>query len=110
MKTIFDVKRVTQIMGQTIFPLPFALKKLTLSKLPYLENVLNEDPNGILTMQLLQKASVDNCKCLTSVFPALVAKDLVKLENLVVQHCEGLISIVAVQTQKKQILSIRSPV
>ncbi|KAH1149740.1 hypothetical protein GYH30_043991 [Glycine max] len=99
-KTIFDVKYITQdrkmtTMGATSIPLPFPLKKLTLSKLPNLENVWNEHPHRIPRMQLLQEVYVDNCKRLASVFPTSVAKDLLKLENLVVKHCEGLMAVVA---------------
>ncbi|KAH1204725.1 putative disease resistance protein [Glycine max] len=99
-KTIFDVKYITQdrkmtTMGATSIPLPFPLKKLTLSELPNLENVWNEHPHRIPRMQLLQEVYVDNCKRLASVFPTSVAKDLLKLENLVVKHCEGLMAIVA---------------
>lgn len=95
-KSIFDVKTAMGL-GAAAFPrpLPFSLKKLTLERLPKLENVWNEDPHGILTMQLLQHVIVEECKCLTSVFPASVAKDLVKLEDLVVEDCEGLMAIVA---------------
>ncbi|KAG5107458.1 hypothetical protein JHK84_044365 [Glycine max] len=77
-KTIFDVKYITQDRIMT-----------------NLENVWNEDPNGILIMQLLQQVCVHKCESLTSVFPASVAKDLVKLEDLVVEDCEGLMAIVA---------------
>lgn len=99
-KTIFDVKYITQdrkmtTMGATSIPLPFPLKKLTLSELPNLENVWNEHPHRIPRMQLLQEVYVDNCKRLASVFPTSVAKDLLKLENLVVKHCEGLMAVVA---------------
>ncbi|XP_028239487.1 uncharacterized protein LOC114418378 isoform X3 [Glycine soja] len=90
-KSIFDV---TTTKGAAAFPrpLPFSLKKLTLERLPKLENVWNEDPHGILTMQLLQHVIVEECKCLTSVFPASVAKDL---EKLVVKDCKELMEIVA---------------
>ncbi|KAG4938118.1 hypothetical protein JHK84_044369 [Glycine max] len=99
-KTIFEVNctrqdRIMTTMGPTIFPLPFPLKKLVLQQLPNLENVWNDDPHRILRMQLLQQVHVEKCENLTSVFPATVAKDIVKLENLVVQHCEGLMAIVA---------------
>ncbi|XP_068477339.1 uncharacterized protein [Phaseolus vulgaris] len=87
-KTIFDVKCATK---DTLVP----LKKLVLSKLPNLENVWNEDPHGILCMQNLQKVHVKECKSLSSVFSASVAKDLMKLEDLVVEDCEGLMTIVA---------------
>ncbi|XP_061349927.1 uncharacterized protein LOC133295147 [Gastrolobium bilobum] len=99
-KTIFDVKCITEdrkmkTMEPALLPLPFSLKKLILEQLPNLENVWNEDPHGFLKVQLLQEVVVKNCKCLTSLFPASVAKDLVKLENLFVKHCEGLMVIVA---------------
>ncbi|KAH1240870.1 Disease resistance protein [Glycine max] len=56
-KSIFDV---TTTKGAAAFPrpLPFSLKILTLERLPKLENVWNEDPHGILTMQLLQHVIV----------------------------------------------------
>ncbi|XP_058754319.1 uncharacterized protein LOC131627481 [Vicia villosa] len=99
-KTIFDVKctiedRKMTVKGPVLIPLPFSLKKLTLDQLPNLESVWNEDPCGILTIELLKEVYVDKCKCLTSLFPASVAKDLVKLEELHVKHCEELIVVVA---------------
>ncbi|XP_057720697.1 uncharacterized protein LOC130935134 [Arachis stenosperma] len=97
-KTIFDVKCVSKdkrmIVGSPQTPVPFSLKKLIVKKLPNLECVWNEDPDGVLTVQL-QKVHVERCKRLTSLFPASTAKDLVKLENLVVKHCEKLVEIVA---------------
>ncbi|XP_027907570.1 uncharacterized protein LOC114166893 isoform X2 [Vigna unguiculata] len=89
-KSIFDVKCTTK---HTLITFP--LKKLVLCKLPNLETIWNEDPHGILCMQLLQKVHVQVCKSLPSVFPAYVAKDLVKLEDLVVEECERLMVIVA---------------
>ena len=97
-KTIFDVKCTTQdrkmktMEPAALFPLPFHLKILTLKWLPNLENVWNEDPHGILGMQLLQEVHIEKCESLTSLFPASVAKDLVKLE---VQDCKELMEIVA---------------
>ena len=98
-KTIFDVKCITKdkkmAMRPAYLPLPFSLRKLVVKKLPNLESVWNEDPDGVLRVQLMQEVHVDTCKRLTSLFPTSVAKDLVKLENLVVTHCEGLVEIVA---------------
>ncbi|KAG5036927.1 hypothetical protein JHK86_017767 [Glycine max] len=97
-KSIFDITQEREIttmgLGAAAFPrpLPFSLKELTLERLPKLENVWNEDPHGILSVQHLQVVIVKKCKCLTSVFPASVAKDL---EKLVVEDCKGLIEIVA---------------
>jgi len=100
-KTIFDIKCRTQERLIT-----FPLKKLVLSELPNLETVWKEDPHGVLSMQFLQQVFVDNCKCLTSVFPASLLKHLEKLENLVVKDCEGLITIVAKESddQDKKII------
>lgn len=99
-KTIFDVKCITEDRKMTtkrpaLIPFPFSLKILALEQLPNLENVWNEDPHGILTIELLKQVYVDECKGLTSLFPASVAKDLVKLEDLHVKHCEELMLIVA---------------
>jgi len=89
-KTIFDVQSTTEATLIT-----FPLKKLVLSMLPNLENVWNGEPHGILGMQHLEEVRVKECKGLTSVFPASVAKDLMKLEHLVVEDCEALTAIVA---------------
>lgn len=99
-KTIFDVKCTTELRkmttkGPALIPLPFSLKIFILEELPNLENVWNEDPRGILTTELLKEVYIGKCKCLTSLFPASVAKDLVKLEKLHVKHCEELTVIVA---------------
>ncbi|MED6158201.1 hypothetical protein PIB30_030586 [Stylosanthes scabra] len=97
-KTIFDVKCVSTgkrtNVGSPQIPVPFSLKTLVVKKLPNLECVWNEDPDGVLTVQL-QKVHVERCKRLTSLFPTSIAKDLMKLENLVVMHCEKLVEVVA---------------
>ena len=89
-KAIFDVKCTTKGTSFT-----FPLKKLTLSNFSNLENVWNEDAHEILSMHLLQEVHVEKCKHLKSLFRASVAKDVVELENLLVENCEGLINIVA---------------
>ncbi|MED6160480.1 hypothetical protein PIB30_051801 [Stylosanthes scabra] len=91
-KTIFDVKCLTK--DRTFLPIEFSPKKLELEKLPNLDSIWNEDPNGIFHFQLLQKVRVDTCKSLTSLFPKSVAKDLDKLENLKLKHCESLVEII----------------
>jgi len=88
-KTIFGVKYTTQDT------MTFPLKKLILSYLPDLENVWNEDPHGILSMHHLKEVNVEYCNGLANVFPASIAQNLVKLENLVVENCNGLMTIVA---------------
>ncbi|XP_022641723.1 probable disease resistance protein At1g12280 [Vigna radiata var. radiata] len=96
-KVIFDVNPLTQY---TLITLP--LKKLVLSNLPNVENVWNVDPRGILSMQHLEQVFVDKCKCLKNVFPESVAKDIVKLEELVVEDCEALMTIVANESKERE--------
>ncbi|MED6133978.1 hypothetical protein PIB30_033205 [Stylosanthes scabra] len=91
-KTIFDVKCITK--DKPLLPIKFSLKELVLEKLPNLESIWNEDPDGILNFQLLQQVRVDTCKSLTSLFPKSAAKDVDKLENLELKHCESLVEIV----------------
>ncbi|MED6176568.1 hypothetical protein PIB30_089509, partial [Stylosanthes scabra] len=92
-ETIFDVKCLTK--DKTVLPIKFSLKELVLEKLPNLESIWNEDPDGILHFQLLEQVRVDTCKSLTSLFPKSVAKGLDKLENLELKHCERLVEIIA---------------
>jgi len=89
LKAIFDVKCTTKGTSFT-----FPLKTLTLSNLPNLKNIWNEDPHGILSMHHLQQVHVKECEGLSSVFPTSVARDIKELENLVVEDCQGLITIV----------------
>ncbi|XP_027906942.1 uncharacterized protein LOC114166408 [Vigna unguiculata] len=97
-KTIFDVKCTKHTF------ITFPLKKLVLSNLRNLENVWNEDPCGILSLHHLQEVFVDTCKSLKSVFPASVARDLGKLENLIVEDCEGLMAIVEEESKEDEII------
>ncbi|XP_020972032.1 uncharacterized protein LOC107626019 isoform X2 [Arachis ipaensis] len=92
-KTIFDVKCITK--DKTLPPIKFSLKELVLEKLPNLDSIWNEDPDGILNLQVVEQVRVDTCKSLTSLFPKSVAKDLVSLENLELKHCESLVEIIA---------------
>ncbi|XLT07532.1 hypothetical protein HN51_053325, partial [Arachis hypogaea] len=92
-KIIFDVKCITK--DKTLLPIKFSLKELVLEKLPNLDSIWNEDPDGVLNFQLIQQVRVDTCKSLTSLFPKSVAKDFVNLENLELKHCKSLVEIIA---------------
>ncbi|KAL1369043.1 hypothetical protein AAHE18_02G167300 [Arachis hypogaea] len=91
-KTIFDVKCITK--DKTLLPIKFSLEELVLEKLPNLDSIWNEDPDGVLDFQLIQQVRVDTCKSLTSLFPKSVAKDLVNLKNLELKHCKSLVEII----------------
>ncbi|XP_020972030.1 uncharacterized protein LOC107626019 isoform X1 [Arachis ipaensis] len=103
-KTIFDVKCITK--NKTLLPIKFSLKELVLEKLPNLDSIWNEDPDGVLDFQLIQEMHVDTCKSLTSLFPKSVGKDLVNLKNLELKHCEGLVEIIAgIETTPEEAIS-----
>ena len=61
------------------------------------ETVIMWKPNHIwcetCNTRLLQQEYVDNCNCHKSVFPESVAKDLVKLENLVIAEDNAIVAI-----------------
>ncbi|XP_057741971.1 uncharacterized protein LOC130960563 [Arachis stenosperma] len=103
-KTIFDVKCITK--DKTLLPIKFALEELVLEKLPNLDSIWNEDPDGILDFQLIQQVHVDTCKSLTSLFPKSVGKDLVNLKNLELKHCKSLVEIIAgIETTPERAIS-----
>ncbi|KAL5144127.1 putative disease resistance protein [Glycine soja] len=82
-KSIFDVKTAMGL-GAAAFPrpLPFSLEKLTLVRLPKLENVWNEDPHGILNVQHLQHDNADPSGAnLELTFPCPCVRSL-KLQGL----------------------------
>lgn len=71
----------------------FRLKKLSLDGLPILEHVWDKDPEGNFGLHLLQEMRVDRCYTLKYLFPASVAKDLTRLEVLIVNYCKELVKI-----------------
>ncbi|KAL2335895.1 hypothetical protein Fmac_010341 [Flemingia macrophylla] len=70
------------------------LKTLTLCRLSELERVWAENWQGVLFFRNLQEVSVSDCEKLQTLFPASLAKDLQKLEKLVVKRCVNLQEIV----------------
>ncbi|XP_061345976.1 uncharacterized protein LOC133291693 [Gastrolobium bilobum] len=89
-KAIFDMNDIdTEIIGTT-----FQLKKLTLKWLNELTHVWEKNGQGILIFQNLQEVFVHCCEKLETLFPAALAKNLKKLEQLTVQFCNELKEIV----------------
>ncbi|TKY63988.1 Disease resistance protein RPS2 [Spatholobus suberectus] len=88
-QVIFNINetRLTQDLGI------IRLKKLSLTDLPKLEHVWDKDPEGIIGLQVLQDMHVESCGCLKSLFPASVAKDLTRLQELKVTDCRELVEI-----------------
>ncbi|KAJ1392584.1 Leucine-rich repeat domain superfamily [Sesbania bispinosa] len=87
-EVIFDMSD-TEIMESS-----FQLKKLTLDGLPDLKHVWKKNPQGILRFQNLQQVFVNECESLQSLFPAALAKNLKKLEQLEIKSCRQVLGIV----------------
>lgn len=84
------------------------LKKLTLSDLPKLKHVWNEDPHNTLRFQNLCEVFVQECKSLTSIFPLSIARDVVQLKTLKVYSC-GIEEIVAKEGGTEEIVKFVFP-
>ncbi|KAI4354201.1 hypothetical protein L6164_003091 [Bauhinia variegata] len=94
MEKIFDINDEMLMYGTK--GLAFPLKYLTLYDLPALKNVWNlvKDSQGIFSFPNLVTARVSSCQGLNFLFPASLAKDLVKLESLHIINCEAMKEVV----------------
>ena len=94
LQEVFELKRpnVSETHAMTLIP----LKKLHLCSLPKMKHVWNKDPQGIFSFQSLQVISLWECKSLQSLFPASVARFLMKLQDLQIIDC-GMEEIVALE-------------
>ncbi|MED6125072.1 hypothetical protein PIB30_065080 [Stylosanthes scabra] len=73
----------------------FQLKTLTLRALSNLKSVWQQDkPEILFGFRNLQQVAIFGCHKLTSVFPAALAGDLKKLQELDISYCVGLKEIV----------------
>lgn len=70
------------------------LENLFLACLPKMKHVWNKDPQEILSFQNLKVVHAMKCESLRSLFPASVARCLMRLEELVIVDC-GVEEIVA---------------
>jgi len=84
---INDENRLTKASGI------FRLKTLSLRSLEKLEHVWDQDPEGIIGLQLLKEMRVEHCWSLKSLFPASVAKNLISLQVLKITLCTKLAEI-----------------
>ncbi|KAK3420019.1 hypothetical protein EUGRSUZ_G00797 [Eucalyptus grandis] len=69
------------------------LKKLKLSNLPMLKCIWDKEIHRQVKFQCLRSINVSECKSLTSLFPALVARDLIQLEELEIYEC-GIVELI----------------
>lgn len=79
---------------KTQLPQAVPLKRSELHNLPKLNHVWSNEPPGIISFQSPRQLNASDCQCLTSIFPASIAKSMPHLEELQIEHC-GIDVIVA---------------
>ncbi|XP_045833623.1 uncharacterized protein LOC123924699 isoform X2 [Trifolium pratense] len=82
LEAVFDVKGMKS--KDTLVKQRTQLKKLTLSSLPKLKQIWNEDPHEIINFGNLCMVKVSKCQSLLYIFPLSLCEDLVHLEKLVI--------------------------
>ncbi|KAJ1392582.1 P-loop containing nucleoside triphosphate hydrolase [Sesbania bispinosa] len=95
-EVIFDMND-TGTMGI----IAFQLKKLTLESLCKLTHVWENNHQVSLSFRNLQQVIVRGCENLKTLFPAALAKNLMKLKKLEIESCDELLEIVEKETAGK---------
>jgi hypothetical protein len=99
-ETVFDVKgmKSKEILIKQITQ----LKRLTLSSLPKLKHIWNEDPREVISFGNLCKVEVSMCQSLLYIFPLSLCQDLGYLEMLDIRSC-GVEEIVEMEEESMEI-------
>jgi len=77
------------------------LKSLTLSCLPNLKHIWNQDPYEIINFENLRKVNVSMCQSLSYIFPYSLCQDLQLLEMLEIDSC-GVEGVIAMEERSKE--------
>ncbi|WJX37911.1 hypothetical protein P8452_25627 [Trifolium repens] len=85
LEAVFDVKGMKS--REVLTKQSFQLKTLTLSSLPKLKHIWNEDPHEIISFGNLCKVEVSKCQSLLYIFPLSLCQDLGHLEMLDIDSC-----------------------
>ncbi|WJX31885.1 hypothetical protein P8452_20272 [Trifolium repens] len=85
LEAVFDVKDMKS--REILIKQSSQLKTLTLSSLPKLKHIWNEDPHEIISFGNLCKVEVYNCQSLLYIFPLSLCQDLGHLEMLDIESC-----------------------
>ncbi|GAU50630.1 hypothetical protein TSUD_131650, partial [Trifolium subterraneum] len=85
LEAVFDVKAMKS--RELFIKQSTQLKRLTLSSLPKLKHIWNEDPHEIISFGNLCKVEVSMCQSLLYIFPLSLSQDLGYLEILDIQSC-----------------------
>ncbi|WJX17434.1 hypothetical protein P8452_07353 [Trifolium repens] len=95
LEAVFDVKGVKSA-EEILIKQSTQLKKLTLSDLPKLKHIWNEDPHDIINFGKLCSVNVSRCQSLLYIFPLSLCEDLEHLEMLEIKF-SGVEQIVAME-------------
>ncbi|XP_045825215.1 uncharacterized protein LOC123917515 [Trifolium pratense] len=85
LEAVFDVKGIKS--REILIKQSTQLKSLTLSSLPKLKHIWNEDPHEIISFGNLCKVDVSMCQSLLYIFPLSLCQDLGHLEMLHIISC-----------------------
>ena len=94
LEAVFDVKGIKS--QEILIKQRTQLKRLTLSSLPKLRHIWNENPHEIISFGNLCKVDVSMCQSLSYIFPYSLCLDLGHLEMLQINSC-GVKEIVAME-------------
>ncbi|WJX31886.1 hypothetical protein P8452_20273 [Trifolium repens] len=122
LEAVFDVKGMKS--REILIKQSTQLKKLTLSSLPKLKHIWNEDPHEIISFENLYNVEVSMCQSLLYIFPSstsftyltylkvcecdeliyimtsTTAKSLVQLTKLEITCCEKMLEVVKIDEEK----------
>jgi len=85
LEAVFDVKGIKS--QEILIKQRTQLKQLTLSSLPKLKHIWNENPHEIISFGNLCKVDVSMCQSLSYIFPYSLCLDLGHLEMLKINSC-----------------------
>ncbi|KAL3729871.1 hypothetical protein ACJRO7_026940, partial [Eucalyptus globulus] len=85
LKVVFKLQPLNPLDGHLVACFP--LKKLKLFGLPKLKCVWDKELHCRVKFQGLCSINVSRCQSLTSLFPAIIARDLMQLEELSIDEC-----------------------
>ena len=94
LETVFDIKGIKS--KEILIKQSSQLKRLSLSTLPNLKHIWNDDPYEIISFEKLCKVDVSMCQSLLCIFPYSLCLDLRHLEMLKIMSC-GVKAIVAME-------------
>ena len=99
---IFDLQKVNFEESHSRAVMYHQLQQLNINRLPKLKHIWNKDAQTELSFENLQEVDVFNCLRLKDLFPASIARSLLQLVQLDVEHCNEVEEIVAKEGEAKE--------